>query len=97
MTETPSTRAIVPLNHAGASPSVDEVLERIRQHLKLEQEVGGNPSGNFGSDDFFTRHVDGALFVSPGSLVAEPGFARYALISTEESPWDATLERVPLG
>lgn len=50
-----------------------------------------------GCDDFFVRHVDGALFVSPGSLVAEPGFASYALISTEDSPWEATLERVPMG
>jgi cysteine desulfurase / selenocysteine lyase len=51
MTETPSTRAIVPLNHAGASPSVDEVVERIRQHLKLEQEVGGYAAAATVSDE----------------------------------------------
>jgi cysteine desulfurase / selenocysteine lyase len=41
MMEVRPTKAIVPLNHAGASPSVDAVVERIRKHLELEQEVGG--------------------------------------------------------
>lgn len=66
-------------------------LKRQRELSRADIIVSG------GSDEFFSRHVDGALFVSPGSLVSEPGFARYALISTEQSPWDATLERVPLG
>lgn len=66
-------------------------LKRQREMSRADIIVSG------GTDDFFTRHVDGALFVAPGSLNVTPGFASYALISTEKSPWDATQEQVPLG
>lgn len=66
-------------------------LKRQREMSRADIIISG------GTDDFFTRHVDGALFVAPGSLVATPGFASYALISTEDSPWDATLEQVQLS
>jgi putative phosphoesterase len=66
-------------------------LKRQREITRADIIVSG------GTDDFFTRHVDGALFVAPGSLNVTPGFASYALISTEESPWDATQEQVPLS
>lgn len=68
-----------------------EKLKRQREISRADIIVSG------GTEDFFTRHVDGALFVAPGSLTAEPGFACYALISTEKAPWGATRERVPLG
>lgn len=66
-------------------------LKRQREITRADIIVSG------GTDGFFTRHVDGALFVAPGSLTADEGFARYALISTEDTPWNATLERVKLG
>ena len=36
-----SSRPIIHLNHAGASPSPPEVVNRIWEHLQLEQRVGG--------------------------------------------------------
>lgn len=66
-------------------------LKRQREITRSDIIVSG------GTEDFFTRHVDGALFVAPGSLTAVEGFASYALISTEVTPWNATLERVKLG
>lgn len=63
-------------------------LKRQREISRADIIVSG------GAEQFSTRLVDGALFVSPGSMTFEPGYAHYALISTEQSPWTATLERV---
>jgi len=66
-------------------------LQRQREQARAEIIVSG------GAASFFTRTLEGTLFLSPGPLAPEPGVAAYALISTEESPWSATLERVSLG
>lgn len=42
----------------------------------------------------FARTVDGALFVNPGSVGANPGRAQYALVSTEKEPWSAEFRSV---
>lgn len=66
-------------------------LQRQREQARAEIIVSG------GAAEFFARTLDGTLFVSPGPLLLAPDLAAYALISTEETPWTAMLERVPLG
>ena len=41
-----NNHAIVHLNHAGASPSSDAVLQRVVDHLHLEQRLGGYAAAN---------------------------------------------------
>lgn len=43
-------RQSVQLNHAGASPSPQRVLDRVYEHLKLEQEEGGYAAQNAAQD-----------------------------------------------
>jgi len=46
-------------------------------------------------EDAFIRRVDETLFVHPGSVgMASDGRAHYAVISTENEPWDAQLHSV---
>lgn len=37
----PTATTVYHFNHAGASPSPNSVLDRVRQHLDLEQQIGG--------------------------------------------------------
>lgn len=52
---------VVFLNHAGASPSPDCVVDRVISHLKLEQQVGGYTAAEMVSDelqDVYRRIAD---------------------------------------
>tara|TARA_R110001592_G_scaffold325746_2_gene605997 strand:+ start:1113 stop:1739 length:627 start_codon:yes stop_codon:yes gene_type:complete len=65
-------------------------LQRQREHSRADIIVCG------GADEPFSMEVDGALFVSPGGLMAASGNAQFALINTEEKPWTVTMEPVSL-
>ena len=64
----PPTTVIVQLNHAGASPSPYEVNNRIKQHLQLEERVGGYAAQDQVSIDHHQSFSS--------SLLAGPSFPR---------------------
>ena len=66
----------------------DTKFSRIREGANAEILVCGH------AEVPFVLRVGGALFVNPGSVGAEPGVARYAIVNTETMPWRANLCQV---
>jgi cysteine desulfurase / selenocysteine lyase len=94
----PSKSTTVPkrihLNHAGSSPSPQRVTDRIRQHLQLEQELGGYAAQDVVSRELDQVYVDVAQLIhaqSPMEIAlvesATVGWTRafYAMVQEEES------------
>ena len=46
-----TTGTVIHLNHAGASPSPNTVLERVIKHMKLEQKLGGYAAAELVKDE----------------------------------------------
>jgi predicted phosphodiesterase len=63
-------------------------LERQREIAQADIIVCG------GSNEPFSRDVEGTLFVSPGSLVMADGTVQWALIDTEGKTWKASMETI---
>lgn len=69
------------------------------QHFRRQREVSPAPIIVHGATDRpHVRMVDGTLFVNPGALgndAERAGYASYAIVSTENEPWEAEIRFAP--
>lgn len=70
-------------------PDTDTLrFRRIREEANADIVVFGR------NKTPFWKRVEGTLFVTPGSLEAREGTARYAVVSTEDEPWSVEFREV---
>ena len=79
--ESSGSRAICHLNHAGASPSPEIVLERVRQHLELEQKIGGYAAAQAVADEM------NGIYTSIAKLVHAQSSREIALMGSATIAW----------
>jgi cysteine desulfurase/selenocysteine lyase len=76
-----SNDRIVHLNHAGASPSPPAVLERVQEHYRLEQEMGGYVAGAVVADEL------AGVYSSVAALVQASSVEEIALVESATVAW----------
>ena len=72
---------ILHLNHAGASPCTDAVLERVVQHLHLEQQLGGYAAAAAVQDELE------AVYQAVADLLQAASPAEIALVESATVAW----------
>ena len=69
------------LNHAGASPSSQDVIDRVIQHLQLEQKVGGYAAAEEVADEL------GSVYNRIADLVNAKSKTEIALVESATVAW----------
>ena len=68
-------------NHAGASPSPPTVVERVKRHIELEQEIGGYAAAETVMDEL------NSIYHSIASLIHADSFHEIALVESATVAW----------
>lgn len=74
-------KRIVHLNHAGASPSPDPVVERVMEHLRLEQSLGGYAAAEQVKDEL------NGVYQSIANLIYASSNDQIALVESATVGW----------
>ena len=68
-------------NHAGASPSPTSVVERVKQHIELEQEIGG-----YAAEEAVAEELN-SIYQSIATLIHAHGPNEIALMESATAAW----------
>lgn len=89
--ETELEKKLVHLNHAGASPSPQRVLDRVFKHLQLEQDDGGyaaqNAVQNSGDLDKVYKDIGRLIHVPTGKVELSLAVPEIALVESATVGW----------